>query len=145
MIKKKYPNLNLASLFISKYSILNLIDNNFLKDLESDKLPSIKSIIQSDTVLRNLTINLSLRYITTLGYKIVENIKKHKPDLVLASYDGAHSSLSLLISKKLNVPWVTLNFTNLPRDYFSFNYNLNNYSIIKLIKKIKIIKKFHLK
>lgn len=130
--KKKYPELDFVSLSKKKGERLPFPDRDLLACLESSGVPTVKSMIQGDPVLRKRSAKESLGYATLLANKIRESLENLKPDVVLGSHDSIHSGLGLAVAKSLGIPWVTMAFSAIPGDLIGFCNALSPNALIKL-------------
>ncbi|THB73260.1 MAG: hypothetical protein D6B28_04080 [Gammaproteobacteria bacterium] len=130
--KKEYPNLNFISVSKTKNEPLPATDFELLASLESPGIPTIKSMIQGDRVLRNRNENESLGYATLLATNIKKAILDIKPDLVLGSHDSIHSGISLAVAKSLEIPWVAMAFPVIPENLTGFCYSLTPNSLVQV-------------
>jgi hypothetical protein len=76
-------------------------------------------MMQGDRVLRNRPTE-SLAYATLLSRRLIEAIDLAKPDVILGSFDSAHSALALAVAKSRGIPWVAMAFTVLPANLTGF-------------------------
>lgn len=134
--KKKHPNLNFIHL--TKYTDINLstLDLSLLKKLEASGIPPISSMIQGDRVLRNRNKDISLSYANKLAKNIIYQFTENSPDLILASFDNIHSSISLAVGRYMNIPWVALSFTVIPSNFTAFCKNMNPDSLVPICRRI---------
>lgn len=95
-------------------------DLGVLGKYESSSGPTINNIILSDYVLRNKPRQQALQYISYLINEIELAINQQRPKIFLGSFDGAHSAIAFLVCKKLNIPYVSIFYTNIPRGLIGF-------------------------
>lgn len=108
---------------------------NTLVNLESYGIPTVSQMIAGDRELKNLDSNVSIRYINHLVKRLSQVMEDVQPDIILASHDNAHSSISLAIAKKMNIPWVAMVFPVIPDNLTAFSKNLSPCNFLP-IKKI---------
>ena len=118
--RQQYPQANFVSLSKTKKTLLPEPDYELLASLECLGVPTVKSMIQGDRVLRHRPADESLAYATLLVHQIRSMLEKHKPNVVLGSYDSLHAALSLAVARSLGIPWVALAFTVIPDDLTGF-------------------------
>ena len=121
---KSVPTEQFISLSKSRAEALPQTDLGLLSCLESDRVPTIRSMIQGDRVLRHRNEGDALRYATLLTRNLEDAIKVHQPDLVLGSHDSIHAGIGLAVSKKNGIPWVTMVFTVIPDNLTWFSKGL---------------------
>ncbi|AXO13646.1 hypothetical protein [Thalassospira indica] len=118
--KNKYPEYEFFALSKSKAESLPSADLKFLSQFEHPDVPTIKSMIQGDRVLRHRPIDQSLGYATLLAKNLQKFFDKYQPDLVLGSYDSLHAGLGFAVAKSHRIPWVAMAFTVIPDNLTGF-------------------------
>jgi hypothetical protein len=118
--EKQYPHLKFIALSNTQNDSLPAPDYELLASLECVGVPTIKSMVQGDRVLRHLPAHEALAYATLLTRRMLNTFRELQPDVVLASYDSLHASLSLAIAKSLGIPWVAMAFTVIPDNLTGF-------------------------
>lgn len=106
-----------------------------LVSLESYGVPTVSQMIAGDRELINLDSTISIGYINHLVKRISQVMEDVQPDMILSTHDNAHSSISLAIAKKMNIPWVAMVFPVIPDNLTAFTKNLSPYHLLP-IKKI---------
>ena len=107
-----------------------------LVSLESYGVPTVSQMIAGDRELINLDSTISIGYINHLVKRISQVMEDVQPDMILSTHDNAHSSISLAIAKKMNIPWVAMVFPVIPDNLTAFTKNLSPYHLLP-IKKIR--------
>ena len=95
-------------------------DHELLASLEAVGVPTIRTMIQGDRVLRYRSETESLGYATLLARKIGAALDELDPDVVLGSFDGLHAALSLAVARSRGIPWVAMTFTVIPDSLTAF-------------------------
>jgi hypothetical protein len=132
--KQRYPALEFIALSKRRKDPLPNPDLNLLVSLESAGVPTIRSMIQGDRVLRFRTENESLGYATLLARRLKEEFERVRPNLILASHDSIHSAMSLAVAKSLGIPWVALTFPVIPDNLTGFCNALTPESLVPIIR-----------
>jgi len=89
-------------------------------------------MIESDQIMRKLPAEDALNYAGILAHNIYNVLEKERPDVILASYDGIQSSVSLGVARLLGVPWVAMSFTVIPNGLVGFVNGLSPNKLISL-------------
>lgn len=131
-VQSQYPFMKFVSLSKTKNDLLPLPDYKLLASLESIGVPTIKSMVQGDRVLRHRPERESLGYATLLARRIRDLLKELEPEVVLASYDSLHAALSLAVAKSLRIPWVAMAFTVIPDNLTGFCNGLTPNSLVPI-------------
>ena len=105
-------------------------DYELLASLECVGVPSIRTMILGDRVLRNRPESEALGYVTFLAQRLRCALLRHKPDLVLGSFDQAHAMLGLAVAKSIGIPWVAMSFSVIPENLVGFCRRLTPNSLI---------------
>ena len=103
------------------------VNLDFLRSLENNSGITLNNIILSDRVLRELDIDSSYRYIEVLARELMKTIEKVKPLYIIGSWDAAIQGVAMLISKKMNIPFVISKFSVIPANYLTFCTYPNNF------------------
>jgi len=104
-------------------------DYRVLASLESVGVPTIRSMVQGDRVLRYRSEADALGYATLLATRLRSWLDELKPDVVLASHDSLHSGMSLAVAKSLGIPWVAMAFPVIPENLTGFCNSLTPNSL----------------
>ena len=126
-----YPRSRFVALSITKRESLPAPDFELLASLEGEGVPTVRSMVQGDRVLRYRTEFESLGYATVLARKMRATLDELRPDMVLASYDSLHSAMSLAVAKSLKIPWVALAFPVIPENLTGFCRALTPDSLVQ--------------
>jgi len=134
--QKLYPELKFIALSKRNRDSLPAPDISLLTSLESVGVPTVRSMIQGDRVLRHCSEDESLGYATLLAGKLKEELEQLRPDAVLASHDSLHSAMSLAVARLLNIPWVALAFPVIPDNLTGFCNALTPNSLVPIIRPV---------
>ena len=131
-----YPRSRFVALSITKRESLPAPDFELLASLEGEGVPTVRSMVQGDRVLRYRTEFESLGYATVLARKMRATLDELRPDMVLASYDSLHSAMSLAVAKSLKIPWVALAFPVIPENLTGFCRALTPDSLVPITRTV---------
>lgn len=134
-LQSKFPDACFVSLSKHSNEPLPVPDYALLASLESEGVPTIKSMIQGDSTLRDRQPKESLGYATLLAHKMEHYLATLKPDLVLSTFDNLHSSLSLAVAKKMGIPWVAMTFTAIPGGLTGFCKGVTPENLVPITRK----------
>lgn len=134
--RKAYPNLRFISLSKKAHEELPEPELSLLTSIESNGVPTIRSMIQGDRVLRFRDEKKSLGYATLLTKKIRSIIGQERPNLIMASHDSIHSGISLAVAKSMEIPWVAMVFPVLPEGLTGFSKGLTPNKIIPITRPV---------
>lgn len=134
--QKQYPLLNFVALSKTNHESLPRQDYELLANLESVGVPTVKSMVQGDRVLRHLPASEALGYATLLASRIRDKLQELQPDVVLASHDSLHAAMSLAVAKSLGMPWVAMAFSVIPDDLTGFCRALTPESLVPMNRPI---------
>jgi hypothetical protein len=95
-------------------------DLDLLASLEADGIPTIHNMILGDRILRKLPNSEALSYATFLAQRITSILKAKKPDVVIGGFDSLDAGIGLAVCRSLDIPWVAMAFTTIPRGYLAF-------------------------
>jgi hypothetical protein len=107
-------------------------DLTLLSWLEQPGVPTVHNMIVSDRIVATIAYHDALRWATLLARRLREIFEKYRPDVVIGAFDGIHSSISLAVARRMNIPWYAMNFTVLPPGYACFVDQMNPASRIQL-------------
>lgn len=124
------PTLRLVRLGLAKNETIPSPDYGLLASLESVGVPTIRTMVLGDRVLRNRSETENLGYVTLLATRLRDALLEHEPDLVLGSFDQAHGMLGLAIAKSCGTPWVAMSFSVIPEGLVGFCRELTPNSLI---------------
>ena len=136
-IGKVYPESKWVTLSKSATELLRTPDYSFLASLESVGVPTMRSIIRGDRVLRNRCPTEALAYVTLLARRLNDAFDEAKPDVILGSFDSAHSALGLAIAKTRGIPWVAMAFPVMPDDLTGFCIGLTPNTLLPIARPIE--------
>jgi len=134
--QKQYPHNKFVAISKAQNELLPDPDYKLLASLESVGVPTVKSMIQGDCVLRHRSENEALSYATLLAIRIRDKLKEFNPDVVLASHDSLHSAMSLAVAKSLGIPWVAMAFTAIPDNLTGFCNSLTPNSLVHMVRPV---------
>jgi hypothetical protein len=135
-VHKQYSQINFVALSIAKEEQLPSPDYALLARLEGAGVPTVRSMVQGDRVLRNLSERAALGYATLLARRIHDALVREQPDVVLASYDSVHSAISLAVAKSLGIPWVAMAFAVIPDNLTGFCCALTPNSLVPIVRSV---------
>ncbi len=135
-VKKQYPLLNIVALTKKKQVSIPHPDYDLLTSLESVGVPTIRSMVQGDRVLRHIPEREALGYATLLASRLRDNLLQLRPDVVLATHDSLHSAMSLAVAKSLGIPWVALAFPVIPDNLTAFCRALTPDSLVPIVRRV---------
>lgn len=95
-------------------------DPALLASLEAPGVPTINNMILGDRVVGRLDYAEAAGYATLLARRLDDTFQRLRPSLVLGGFDGLHGGVALAVARRLGVPWVTMNFTTVPRGLSGF-------------------------
>lgn len=131
-----YPESQFVAISKKREDALPDPDLELLASLESAGVPTVRSMIQGDRVLRFRAEQVSLGYATLLARRIRETLESIQPDVVLASHDSLHAAMSLAVAKSLGIPWVTLAFPVIPENLTGFCKALTPDSLVPIARPV---------
>lgn len=135
-VQKQYPLMKVVALSITREGALPIPDYKLLAGLECVGVPTVKSMVQGDRVLRYRPESEALGYATLLARQIQVTLEELRPDVVLASFDSLHSGMSLAVAKSLGIPWVALAFPVIPDNLTGFCNGLTPNSLVPIMRSV---------
>lgn len=135
-LQEQYPLMKLVALSKTKKESLPVPDYELLSSLESVGVPTVRSMVQGDRVLRHRSEGEALGYATLLVLRIRDTLEQLRPDVVLASYDSLHSAMSLAVAKSLRIPWVAMAFPVIPDNLTGFCAALTPNSLVPIARPV---------
>lgn len=133
-VRSEFSGIDFVALSSSKGESLPNPDYEMLASLESSGVPTIRSMVQGDRVLRGRPERESLGYATLLAYRIRKALDETKPDVVLGSFDSLHALLSLAVSKSLGIPWVAMAFSVIPNNLTGFCMGVTPDTLVPIVR-----------
>jgi hypothetical protein len=133
-VKRSLPDLELVVLSKGSGETLPACDDDLLTALECPGIPTVKSMVQGDRVLRHRPEDESLGYATLLARRCQEALREHRPDVVLGTFDSLHSAIGLAVAKSLSIPWVALTYPVIPDDLTGFCKGLTPDTLVPLTR-----------
>ncbi len=118
--EKLYPLTKFFTLSKSKGDALPPPDYELLAGLECAGVPTVRSMVQGDRVLRYRPAYEAFAYASLLAKRMRDMFSELQPDVILGSYDSLHAALSLAVAKSLGIPWVAMAFTVIPDNRTGF-------------------------
>ena len=116
VIRQQYPEGRWVSISKAAADPLPQPDYELLASLEGDGVPTMRSMVRGDRVLRYRPPDEAFGYATLLARRLFAALEEAKPDLVLGSYDSIHAAVGLGVARALGIPWVAMAFTVIPDD-----------------------------
>lgn len=135
-VQKQYPLMKFVSLSKTKQELLPTPDYELLASLECAGVPTVKSMVQGDRVLRHRPESEALGYATLFALRVCKTLKELQPDVVLGSFDSLHSAMSLAVAKSLGIPWVAMAFTVIPDNLTGFCNGLTPNSLVRITRPV---------
>jgi hypothetical protein len=135
-IQEQYPLIKFVALSKTKTESLPLPDYELLSNLESLGVPTVRSMVQGDRVLRHRSESEVMGYATLLALRIRDTLTILRPDVVLGSFDSLHSAISLAVAKSLRIPWVAMAFPVIPDDLTGFCAALTPNSLVPIARPV---------
>jgi len=115
------------------------INENILNDyrrelfeLENSNLPKIYNIILMDRILRKKSTSSAINYIGHINRVLTDFLIKNEISLVNGGRDTALNLMSMLISKKLNIPWIANTRLRIPLETYGFCLNHETINFVQL-------------
>lgn len=136
LVQKALPGIDFVVLSKANDEPLPTADYGLLASLESVGVPTIRSMVQGDRVLRNRPESEALGYATLLARRIRRTLCELQPNIVLAAFDSLHSSLSLAVAKSLGMPWVTMSFSAIPQNLTAFCKGMTPNTLVPITRPI---------
>ncbi len=134
--KRLFPHSRFVALSKSRDESLPNPDIDLLASLEGPGIPTVRSMIQGDRVLRHRAECDVLGYATLLAQRIRSALTDHVPDIVLASHDSLHAAMSLAVARAMNIPWVAMAFPVIPDDLTGFCNALTPNSLLPIFRPV---------
>jgi hypothetical protein len=134
--RTRYPGSKFIALSKSKHEPLPAPDYELLARLEAMGVPTVKSMIQGDRVLRHLDENVTLGYATLLAQRLQHALKEARPDIVLGSFDSIHAAMSLAVAKSLGIPWVAMAFSVIPDTLTGFCNSMTPNALLPITRPV---------
>lgn len=106
--------------------VLSKANLDYLVAIEGDGGPTIHNVILGDPSLSVLSYHEALDYVYTVAQRLEEIFLKIKPHVVLSGFDGFHSTLAMLVCRKMEIPWLGLVYTPIPHGLTGFSFTNNN-------------------
>jgi hypothetical protein len=113
-VQASYPEAEWVALSQAPDEPLPEPDLELLASLEGPGVPTIRSMVRGDRVLRHRDPEEALAYATLLTQRLMRELDAAEPDVVLASYDNIHSAIALAAAKSRGIPWVAMAFPVIP-------------------------------
>jgi hypothetical protein len=130
---QRYPNSKFIALSKTAAEPLPDPDYGLLASLEANGVPTVRSMVQGDRVLRYIPATEALQYATLLAQRIRARLLELQPDVVLASHDSLHSAMSLAVSRSLGIPWVAMAFSTIPETLTGFSRALSPDALVPMV------------
>ena len=134
--QKQYPRTKFVALSKTKQELLPIPNYELLASLECVGVPTVKSMVQGDRVLRHRPESEALGYATLLACRIRDTLKELQPDIVLASFDSLHAAMSFAVAKSLGIPWVAMAFPVIPDNLTGFCKGLTPNALLPITRPV---------
>jgi hypothetical protein len=102
-----------------------------LATLESERGPRIYDIILMDRVLRRQPTDVALRYLHHLQRVLTDYFSENSIALITSGRDTALSLMSMLVARRLGIPWVVPTRLRIPRDLYAFSSSHETGDVIR--------------
>ena len=135
-VRARFPGYEFVALSKSRDEPLPAPDYALLASLEAVGVPTIRSMIQGDRVVRHRSEGEALGYATLLAVRIRNAMLDLQPDLVLGSFDSLHASLSLAVARSLGIPWVAMAFTVIPDNLTGFCKGVTPDTLVPIARRV---------
>lgn len=135
-VQRQYPDMRWITLSKAATEPLPAPDYALLDSLESVGVPTVRSMVQGDRILRLRPPQEALGYLTFLARRIGDELDRAKPNVVFASFDSAHSAVSLAVAKARGIPWVALAFTVIPQHLTAFCRGMTPETLVPLTRPV---------
>lgn len=112
-------------LFDTPIKVPDMADCHYLAELEADEGQTIHNIILADARLSALPYPEALGYVHAVAKRLQEIFEEAQPSVVLSGFEGFHSTLGMLVCRKMEIPWFGLVYTPIPRGFTGFS-TVNN-------------------
>lgn len=109
-------------------------DVEYLTSLEAENVPTIHNMILCDSVLRKLQYEDAISYATYIAKEFESIFLREKPNIVVSGFDAFHSSMAKAVANKLNIKWLALSFSVLPKGFMGFTSTMNNSGTFSVIE-----------
>jgi hypothetical protein len=134
--RRLYPEAKFVSVSKTAREALPSPDPALLASLEGPGVPTVKSMVQGDRVLRHRSEDEAFGYATLLARRIRSAIEELRPDVVLGSFDSLHSAMSLAVARAMRVPWVAMTFPVIPDTLTGFCNGMTPNSVLPLSRPV---------
>lgn len=111
-------------------------DVALLASLEGPGVPTVRSMVRGDPVVRHRPGEDALRYATLLARRIGAAIDEAVPDVVLANFDNVHAAISLGVARQRDVPWVALAFSVIPEHLTAFARGMTPEDLVPITRPV---------
>ncbi len=95
------------------------IDMDLLASLEKGGTFTINNLIMSDRILRHLKREESLKYATVLARLLTSAFTNFKPLYVMGSWDSMIQGISMLVARKMGIPFYIMKFSVIPAQHLA--------------------------
>jgi hypothetical protein len=109
-------------------------DVEYLATLEAENVPTIHNMILCDSVLSKMKYDDAISYATYIAKEFENIFLREKPNIVVSGFDAFHSSMSKAVANKLNIKWLALSFSVLPKGFMGFTSTMNNSGTFSVIE-----------
>jgi hypothetical protein len=103
-----------------------------LLELESAGGPRINDIILMDRILKNKSYTFALCYLSHLQEVLTKFFISNRIALVSSGRDTALSLISMLVCRKLKIPWIVPTRVRIPRDMYMFTSGHETASVLDI-------------
>jgi len=111
------------------YKNLDLIRNELLS-YESNELPVINDIILMDRILKRSSSDIAICFFYHIIKRMEYFFKKNKITIINSGRDSSIQLASMLLGKKMNIPWIVPTRMRIPKDMYGFTTGYESNSFI---------------
>ena len=123
---KNYSEDSFFLLFNERPLLNQEVDINYLCELEKNTEFTINNIILADEHLKCLPYEMAIKYLSKAAERLNIILKENNPNVVISGFEGFHSSLSMMVCKKIGIPWYAIVYSAIPRGYVGFSSGPNS-------------------
>lgn len=131
-VARAYPGSEWTALGTAPDEPLPAPDLALLASLEGVGVPTVRSMLRGDQVLRHRDPAEALGYATLLARRIATALEEVRPDVVLGSFDNVHSGIALGVARSMGIPWVALAFSVIPEHLTAFAKGMTPESLVPI-------------
>jgi hypothetical protein len=104
----------------------------YLSKIEMEHYPTFNDIILMDRVLKKQNPDVAVKFIYHILVSIAFFLNRNSVDLINSGRDNAIQLSTMLLSKKLSIPWVVPTRMRIPKNMYGFCSNHETNSFLKI-------------